>query len=1138
MKRIISIALTILTVVGCFTCFVPVSAAPINTTTNTGINYNDVLENAYAHAYESAEAYLEDQIAKGYMQLMARYNGYELYCNIYTGEVAYVNIVTGQTMTTNPVNFADIPAVPVDPFTVSTITKLLSQVEVSFEDNEGKIQEFYSFVEAASRNQISVKYMANGFRVEYTMGRLNTSYLVPGVVEQEYFQEFVLDPIETRLEEIVDEYGYDSDAYEEIYTAYMKITTWYGETIYDDEDIAWRDEFAKKYPKTYVSGAHFFYLDEDSGITERELVYLENLIKTYCQDIDQDLLDEMHARTGYVQDTKETPVFRVAIEYVLEDDGLSVRLPANSIRFDETKYTLRHIKMLQYFGAGNLKHDGYVFYPDGSGALIEFNKFYSKETTKNRVSVELSGSVYGEDFAYYDISTDSKHSETIRVPVFGVVDTQTTDFLTGNTYSTGFLAILEEGDALADIAASFGASMHNYASAYTMFYPRPSDTYNMSEAISVADNKEMTIVSDKKYTGSYVQKYVMLFDETQKNTVSLAMNNYYHASYVGMAAAYRDYLYRNGVINRQSDSDVEDQLPLYIETLGSVETVKKVLSIPVNTDVPLASFTDVESMYNQLAKKGITNINFKLTGYANGGMNAKYPKKLKWMKAVGGKEGFINLLDTATEKGFGVYPEFEFSYVSADQGGIRLKKNAARAVDDRYCSKQIYDPVYQEFNSYFDICVSPSSILTYVEKFDKQYISYAPIGISVSSLGSDLNSDFNKDNSLNREDSKEQILAALEHLDDTYASIMASGGNIYSVKYLEHILDFSIDSSNYKYETKTVPFLGMVLHSYANYAGSVINEAGDGEYQLLKAIENGSLLYYMLIYQNSNLLKEDVELSKFYSVRFDIWFATIVEQYNMLNGAIGDLQLYNISNHAFLKAERIPLEAEEEALIEELNKMIVEDLEAQFVTITEAKIDELFIKQTAKNLILAGETDASALTAEVARVLCRTLNEAEQAYVAEVLAAHVAGETLPDYYGASAYVTLDRNALTAAIESITGKTILEEQIAILDAFEKAHPVIEGGHAVVIDSLSASVKLPENKTESFALDAKYKSTLYTDDTGNIVMVTYQKGLEQVHFVLNYNLYDVTVRLKGVNGDEAFVVPSFGFQRINGTTLVND
>ena len=82
-----------------------------------------------------------------------------------------------------------------------------------------------------------------------------------------------------------------------------------------------------------------------------------------------------------------------------------------------------------------------------------------------------------------------------------------------------------------------------------------------------------------------------------------------------------------------------------------------------------------------------------------------------------------------------------------------------------------------------------------------------------------------------------------------------------------------------------------------------------------------------------------------------------------------------------------------------------------------------------------------------------------------------------------------------------------------------------------------VKLKDNTTDSFAQDDNYKTTDYTDDSGRIVLVTYAKGDDVVHFVLNYNTYTVKVRLEGINGNEAFEVPAYGFRRINGTVLAD-
>lgn len=1145
MKKIISLLLILATLISCFTVTtISASAEEVSTpeggsdTDTSKMTYRDYLLKAYNRRYTDGSVFLEAQKKLG-LRLMARSGGYALYCNEYTGEVIYENLDTKQILTTNPYNFDTLLQNfegEHDPDESDTFARLLSQIEVSFVDNESNSQTFLSFVEAAARGQIVVKNMKNGVRVEYTMGRLNTTYLLPGVVLAEDFEENIVKPFEDKLAEIEEEQGM-GDAYEAVADSLMTVQTWYVSYRYDEmaSDITLRNKLAEQYPvfkpeSEGGKGATLCLLDENSEvpITDTERVKLENYLKTYCPDFNYETLDEMHAQTGYRADVNETPVFRAALEYVLEPDGLSVRMPASSIRFDETKYTLQYVKILQFMGAGDLKNnDGYVFYPDGSGAIVEFKDFYN---TSSKEAFTLSGTVYGEDFAYYDIDQNAKHSETIRVPVYGIVEkTEQGD--------RGFFAVLEDGDALADIATYFGGATFNFATAYPMVYPRPSDKYNLSEAISVADNKEMTIVSDKKYTGFYKLKYMMLFDEDKLTKAATETAERYVADYVGMAAAYRNYLVGKGTMKALTENEVQNgKLPLYIETLGSVETVKKILSIPVNVDVPLASFEDVKTMYTQLEKKNITNVNFKLTGYANGGLDSKYPEKAKWLKAVGGKSGFEDLQLFANEKGIGIYPEFEFSYAGYESG-VSLKKHASRAVDDRYCSKQLYDPVYQEFDSYFDICISPASILELVGKFTKSYSKFSPKGISVSSLGGELNSDFNKDDPLNRQDAKDYVEESLALLNENYQSVLAEGGNIYSVEYLDHILNIPLDASKYRYESKAVPFLGMVLHGYVNYAGSVVNEAGDSSFQLLKSIENGALLYYMLIYQNSNLLKEDEELSKFYSVRFDIWFETIVDQYEMLNGAIGDLQLYNIVDHEFLSAERVPMEYELIEAEEKFNKALASDLVTQYNALVTAKRRDFRIMQTAKNLIAAAAVPYTAETLEAD--LIKVLGEKELLTVKSgnvnvvsdsdkaLIAACLADSSFADLYNKEITVKMDRAAIEALVKEKTGKkaddSLSDAQIAIINAFAADYCTTDENADCELKTLSDRLTMQQ--------------TDFTDNSGRVVLVTYGKGDSLVHFVLNYNTYEVNVALEGVNGDQAFSVPSYGFRRINGTTLAN-
>ena len=297
----------------------------------------------------------------------------------------------------------------------------------------------------------------------------------------------------------------------------------------------------------------------------------------------------------------------------------------------------------------------------------------------------------------------------------------------------GFVAIIEEGDALAEISTYHAGSLSKYNAINMLFTPRPKDSYNLQNAISVAANATWTVVSSRKYTGNYTIRYIMLTDEDTAKEKGIT--EYYDTTWVGMATAYRDYLYAKGELDSLTKEDVKEDIPVYIQTFGALETLEKFLSIPITVMAPLTSFDDIKTMHSELSAEGVSNIKFKLTGYANGGLDAKYPEKVKWLSAVGGKKGFADLQKFASEKGFGVYPEFDFSYASYESG-VSLKKHASRAVDDRYCSKQLYDPVYQQFESYFDICISPSSIADLVAEFSKSYSKFEPTGISVSTSSS------------------------------------------------------------------------------------------------------------------------------------------------------------------------------------------------------------------------------------------------------------------------------------------------------------------------------------------------------------------------------------------------------------------
>ncbi len=1005
--KLISMLLTVVMLLGSFAVLFTVNAfaaddseTETETTDTTEKEETEINDVQYIGDKCDYFATPEDKLKT--MKLIIEKNGVQLYVDKTSGEVAYVNKNTGEKLFTNPYDIATSTG------NDATKYEVLSQIIVKFTDSEGQEKTFTSFEEASLRGQIVVENIKNGVRVEYTIGRDQSKILVPRLISMDRFEEMIIAPL---YEVFGDELYNPRSENREVFDV-QKMMSYFMVYAVDKLDISNRDRVnientygglfddlqssdaqyaraVKLYPIIDTMPVVVF----DPDASEAELTQAESIITKYCPAYTYEELTYDHILTEYKSDDANPPVFRMALEYRIEDDGLSVRLPANGIRFNESLYTLENIQVLPYMGAGNSAYEGYNFFPDGSGTLFDFQDLNTNQTRA------VSGKVYGTDFAYHEVT--GTYQKTIRYPVFGIVEDTTyytyTEYnsdgdqvisewtfpgnvvdtvkayneggsvnfckgqekklddrllvITGyvpkdesnpdseqipvglgyydiinrdNTVETktvkkrGFVCIIEEGDALASLTTYHAGALNDYNTIKMEFTPRPKDSYNLADSISVGSNDEWTVVSDRKYVGNYMMKYITL-SEVKASPEEEEVSGKYDASWLGMAVAYRDYLTNSGVLSKLSDDEItKENIPLYIETFGAIETTKKILSIPVDVMTPLTTFEDVKTMYDELSAQGMKNINFKLTGYANGGMAYTMPGKLKFEKAVGGNDGFKALIEDAEkingnkDQNLGIYPDFDFAYTSNSAwfDGHSANKHNAQTIDGRYSSKRVYSATQQKYTNYFEMVISPAYFADFYNMLEENYANKytdTALNISVSTLGNALNSDFDEDEPYNREDSKEFTSKAFEHFDKTYSQVMTDGGNAYVWKYVDHILDVSLESSRYNFSSEAVPFIGVVLHGSVKFAGEPLNMEGDLEYALLKAIENGASPYFILSYQNTQVLKSNVVLSQYYSIRYDIWSDDIVDSYNTLNGALADVQNKYIIGHQFLtNGTRVP----------------------------------------------------------------------------------------------------------------------------------------------------------------------------------------------------------------------------------------
>lgn len=951
MKRIIALLLTVVMLFGTLALDAGAYAVDLimqkdkDGKDTKEVDYSKTVEQYLTLAFATEEEKLET------MEMMYEKDGYQLWVDTLTGEVATKCLASGQILFTNPYDIGNCGA------SAATKKQIMSQIILEYKDNDTN-KKFYSFEEAAQRGQITAKNIKGGIRVEYRIGREETRMLVPRMIEDVRFEELILDPFAEYINgisaenpdkmKVIEWRDYTAlavfnnktkDSGNDEWFKWNQLSAYYSyKNINECDTVTERNAMLAAYP--ICSNMNIYVFAPDASATE--IARVEGYIKTYAPAYGYEQLEYDHNRTGYSGADKAPALFKLALEYTLDEWGMSVRLPANGLRFNESLYQLNYIEPLPYMGAGanyyqdetKTKFTGYNFFPDGSGTL------FRHEELAGTITTQINGKVYGQDFAYNTIT--GSHQEIIRYPVFGIVSNTTEPVLTvseevvkdedGNVVynedgtektqevstmtmhdeSRGFVAIIEEGDALADLSSYHAGSLSKYNIVQMLFYPRPKDSYNLANAISVGANATWTVVSSRKYVGNYKIRYILLTDEqiAKENDIK----DYYEVSWMGMAAAYRDYLYSTGELSPLTEKDVKEDLPVYVQTFGTMETVQKIMSVPVNVMTSLTSFENVKTMYDELSDAGVSNVKFKLVGYANGGMYASVPYKLKWEKSVGGKSGYEDLLAYSQEKDFELFPDFDFVYVRASTDslfdGLSLKEHIVKSINNTYMSKRYYSATKQTYQGRFELAISAAYYSHFYDKLSANLLKFYKDGyttaISVGTLGTDLNSDFDEDDPANREDSKQSTKELLAKISEDFDDVMSEGANAYTWKYVDYIVNVPLDSSRYIKSSAAVPFIGVVLHGSKQYAGSPLNMDGNIGYSLLKSIENGASLYFILCYDNYAELKEDHHLSQYYSVRYDILKDDVVKYYTVLNDLTRDLQLSKIVGHSFLSGERVP----------------------------------------------------------------------------------------------------------------------------------------------------------------------------------------------------------------------------------------
>jgi len=766
----------------------------------------------------------------GNMKKVAENNDLIMYFNEETTEVAVKVKKTGTVWYTNP------PKRGSDPI-ASGVNKLKlgSQLTLTYYTAAAQQKIMDNYNDSIARGQFVTEPIENGIKVTYTIGKVEDILVIPELISAERFEQL--------LEKIPDEK--DRRNVERRYGLL---------SLSKARNEQERKELLEQYP---VLEDHDIYRLRTSA-NRFVLEEIEQILADAGYTLEQ--MNADHAENNVPPKEPNKELFTVSMEYTLDGENLIVNIPTDEIQFDPT-FPLTQIKVLEFFGSADHTEEGYIFVPDGSGALIYLNN----GETQARPFISQ---VYGRDRGI-KITELLENTEQVYLPVYGLVKGD-----------EAFFAIIEDGDAFATIYGDVGGKIHSYNTVCTEFTTLPNDTLDLGQ---VAGNNTIKIYQQRVYQGNFRIRFAFLDGED--------------ANYMGMANYYKDYLVARGVLEK---IEPKENIPFFLELVGAIDTKKPFLGIPINTIEPLTTYDQAAEIASLLMENDIKNIQMKYSGWFNGGLKQSYAAQVKLIRHLGGKDAFNRLVKFTKDNNIGFYPDVSFEYVYDDKAfdGFSPRRDASRFINKEvaliykiniatFLTETLREATYM---------VAPTKVGSTIDNFIKKSSQFGLTGLSLRTLGSHLNSNFRENRLVDRQQSLEYNKAALEKLVDSGYDLMLNGGNSYALPYAKRIINMPFDSNNFTIADESIPFYQLVVRGYVEYAGEPINLSTDYKRTMLKTIETGAGVYFKWIYGENSLIK-DTDYEELYSVCYEDWFEDAVNFYKEANSILADVQGQRIVKH-------------------------------------------------------------------------------------------------------------------------------------------------------------------------------------------------------------------------------------------------
>jgi len=526
---------------------------------------------------------------------------------------------------------------------------------------------------------------------------------------------------------------------------------------------------------------------------------------------------------------------RIGVELVvmLEGRDLLVQVPQESITEPEGVQIIS-LHAYPFFGAtkeGDVP--GYMFIPDGSGALIRYGDI------RNTMVSPWSSPVYGFNLGLgQDTISHIEPPHTTAMPIWGKVH--------GNN---AFLAIIEGGDNYAEIIAHTAGLITEFNWIHAVFTYR----YTFTQPTTRDETRAPGV--------QRLQQEPNIFDIGLRFRFLENEN----ASYVGMALAYQEYLVNRGLLTPLTEPTPQMRLEFFGGEVAPGTIFDQYLIMTPVENIP--------GYISRLQAQGVNNMLAVYRSFARGG-SISFPTRFPVDRRLGSTADVLGTVEELTQSGVPMFfhTDYTRAYVS---GGMFGRNDLSVGISGRLFASSA------QWQTFFYL--TPQAALAQARNDVATFERFGIRNLALQTTASTLNSVFNGDEVTTRAEVREMLDELVDVLDATQLALYQP--NVYAWHHAGLHFDVPMSSSRHLFLTDTVPFLQIVLRGHVAYYAPFSNFSANWNRDLLRLIEFGAYPSFLLSSEPAHLLY-NTPAYYIYSSQFDIWEDTVVLFYELVVGAL------------------------------------------------------------------------------------------------------------------------------------------------------------------------------------------------------------------------------------------------------------